>query len=154
MVCVKPMLRTMLRCSLALSLVFGAVAMTTVDVQAQAWGVAAPAAKKTQAELEDEAEKAYQADADKRAAKEAQKEKDEAEAKEAEKAAAEPEPEPTPAPANVTAGKPPKAKSRRQVADAVVPGCAPGQLCTVCVAGCGTHSQGIVHAGRNPARKE
>ena len=152
MVCVKPLLRTLFRCSLALGLVLGGSAMIAPEAHAQAWGVAAPAAKKTQAEIEAEAEKAYQADADNRAAKEAQKEKEEAEAQEAEKAAgiAEPEPEPTPAPA----ATPPKGKAHKQFTEVVVPGCAPGHLCTVCVAGCGTHAQGIVHSGRDPARKE
>ncbi len=152
MVCVKPMLRALLRCSLTLGLILGGVAMTTADVQAQAWGTSAPPAKKTQAEIEDEAEKAYQADAENRAAKQAQKEKDEAEAKEAESAAAAAEPEPTPT--QVPSASPAKTKSRRQLADVVVPGCAPGHLCTVCVAGCGPQSRGIVHVGRNPARKE
>ncbi len=153
MVCVKSMLRGLLRCSLALGLIVGGVAMTADNARAQAWGVAAPAGKKTPAEIEAEAEKAYQADADKRAAKEAQKEKEEAEAKEAEAALAA-MPDPDPAPAAAPAAIPRKGKARSQVAESAVPGCAPGNLCTVCVAGCGTHAVGIVHVGRNPARKE
>lgn len=35
-----------------------------------------------------------------------------------------------------------------------IPGCAPGMICTVCIAGCGSSNIVIVHAERRPIRQE
>lgn len=154
MKCVKPLLRACLNLGLALTLVVAGVAFTTAGAQAQNWGVAPPAPKKTEAEIE-EAEAKERAAAREKAAAEEQAE---AEAKEAEAANAPPEstpapvaaaPEPEPAPVAVA-----KKATRKPVVDLEVPGCAPGMLCTVCVAGCGGQSARIVHAERKVSRPE
>ena len=42
----------------------------------------------------------------------------------------------------------------KKLEDTTVPGCAPGMICTVCIAGCGSSNIIIVHAERRLTRQE